>query len=297
MRQILTLMLLGILLILVGCRATNQATIDNLQVDIALDTDTPTVGDANLLLTLTTDDGSPVEDASVSVRGDMTHAGMVPVLVDPVTDSTNGVYTIPIQFTMSGDWIFTVTIELANGDTTELEYTVDAVANDNADMDMDMSDDMSDMTMTSAVSGVYMTITNNRESDVTLVSVTAEGVGMAQIHETTVDERDMASMDEIEEGLLIPAGATVELIPGGLHIMLMNLENDLVEGDSISVTLEFDDGNTITTDIPVALMMPMDEIRTTDVDGLVITGEWARPTAVEDMSDMDMPAEATEASE
>src|SRR5690606_23309406 len=130
--------------------------------------------------------------------------------------------------------------------------------------------------------------------DVTLISVSAEGVGMAQIHETTVDENDMASMQEIADGILIPAGETVDLMPGGLHIMLMQLENDLVEGETVAITLEFDIGTSTTSDAPIVAVMP-DESATIDQGDLSITAYWVRPTALDDMSDMDM--EATEEAE
>src|SRR5690606_4271195 len=212
------------LLLLIGCRQNNEATAENIDIAVALDTDMPAVGDATLLVTVTTDDGTPVNDATVSVRGDMTHAGMVPVIPDAVSEAEDGVYTIPFEFTMGGDWIVTVDVTLANGDTASTTYEIDGVGGE-MDMDnMDMEDDdMSDMDMSSGVSGAYMSITNNGEDYVTLVSVSAEGDGMVQIHETTVDENDMASMQELEDGVTIAAGETVELAPGGLHIMLMNL--------------------------------------------------------------------------
>lgn len=274
------ILLLALLLTLVGCRQTTEPTAENISIEIALDTENPSIGDATLLVTVNTDEGNPVNDATVNARGDMTHAGMMPVIPDAVSEAEEGVYSIPFEFTMGGDWLITVDVTLANGDTASAEYEVDAVAG-NADMDMD------DMDMSSAVSGAYMSISNNGEDDVTLVSVSAVGVGMVQLHETVVDDNDMASMQDVEAGVTIPAGETVELVPGGLHAMLMNLENDLIEGETIALTLTFENGNTIEFDVPIVNMV-MDDSETIESGDLSISGYWARPTALDDMHDMDM---------
>lgn len=282
------ILLLALLLTLVGCRQITEPTAENITIEIALDTENPSIGDATLLVTVNTDEGNPVNDATVNARGDMTHAGMMPVIPDAVSEAEEGVYSIPFEFTMGGDWLITVDVTLANGDTASAEYEVDAVAG-NADMDMD---DMDDMDMSSAVSGAYMSISNNGEDDVTLVSVSAVGVGMVQLHETVVDDNDMASMQDVEAGVTIPAGETVELVPGGLHAMLMNLENDLIEGETIALTLTFENGNTIEFDAPI-VNMAMEDSETIESGDLSISGYWARPTALDDMHDMDM-SEATE---
>ncbi len=289
------ILLLVLLVVLVGCRQTTEPTAENIAVEVALDTETPAVGDATLLVTINTDDGNAVNDATVNVRGDMTHAGMVPVIPDAVTEAEDGVYSVPFQFTMGGDWIFTVDVTLANGDTASVEYEVDAVDGvvpaDMGDMTTDDMD-MDHMDMESAVSGAYMSITNNGDEDVALLSVSADGVGMTQIHETTVDDNDMASMEEMEDGVSIPAGETVELAPGGLHVMLMNLENDLVEGEIITLTLEFDDDTSISLDAPISVM-GMDDSETVESGDLSIAAYWVRSTAIGGM-DMDMDMDETD---
>lgn len=47
-------------------------------------------------------------------------------------------------------------------------------------------------------------------------------------------------MRPLQSGLAIPAGSSVELKPGGTHIMLMGLEAPLPEGDSLRLTLRFE---------------------------------------------------------
>lgn len=85
----------------------------------------PVIGSDRLLITLLDGDGSPITDAAVTVRGDMNHAGMVPV--DAVAGyQGNGVYQADIEWTMAGDWIVTITAELADGrvKTTVSEFSV-----------------------------------------------------------------------------------------------------------------------------------------------------------------------------
>jgi hypothetical protein len=60
-------------------------------------------------------DGAPVAGAAVRVVGDMTHAGMVPVVAD-ATDSGGGVYrTTDFLFDMAGDWVLSVDVTYPDG--------------------------------------------------------------------------------------------------------------------------------------------------------------------------------------
>jgi len=73
----------------------------------------PTVGPVTLTLTIVDprDDGSgPV----VGVVGHMTHPGMTPT-VATVTPRGRGVYDAKMNLTMAGDWVFVVTVQLADG--------------------------------------------------------------------------------------------------------------------------------------------------------------------------------------
>ena len=104
--------------------------------------------------------------------------------------------------------------------------------------------------MEGVTSAAYMEIANHGGSDQRLISVTAEGVGMAQIHQTVI-ENDVARMEQQTEGVLITAGDTIELEPMGLHIMLMNLEAPLMDGETLTLTLHFEDGQVLETTAPI----------------------------------------------
>lgn len=99
-------------------------------------------------------------------------------------------------------------------------------------------------------SAAYLTIENSGDTDVTLVSVETEVAGMAQIHMTMIED-DVASMSEMTEGVVIPAGETVALEPGGMHVMLMDLTEHLRAGDEVTLTLTFDDETSQIISLPV----------------------------------------------
>ncbi|MCS6836145.1 MAG: copper chaperone PCu(A)C [Anaerolineae bacterium] len=104
----------------------------------------------------------------------------------------------------------------------------------------------------SSVTAAYMTITNTGDKPVRIVSASAEAakVGLTEIHETIM-QGDVMRMNELAEGLLIDPGQTVELKPGGLHIMLMELQAPLMEGEAIALTLSLDDGSIVVLGLPI----------------------------------------------
>ncbi len=115
--------LLVVLLVFVaasaGCqRASQQAAADQapeIAAALAIEPDPAVVGPANLAVTLTDASGAPVEGASVSLKGDMSHAGMAPVLAE--ASGAGGVYQAQWMWTMAGDWFITITATLPDGRT------------------------------------------------------------------------------------------------------------------------------------------------------------------------------------
>jgi copper(I)-binding protein len=63
--------------------------------------------------------------------------------------------------------------------------------------------------------------------------------GVVEIHEMAMDGNVM-KMRALPAGLDLPAGKAVELKPGGYHVMLMDLKQQLKEGDTVPVTLVFE---------------------------------------------------------
>ena len=101
------------------------------------------------------------------------------------------------------------------------------------------------------VAGGFLTIENTGTEADRLVSVSTDAANAAQIHEMAL-ENDVMKMRQLPDGLEIPAGATVELAPGGLHLMFMGLKRPFVEGETVSVTLTFEKAGTVEIVLPVA---------------------------------------------
>ena len=90
----------------------------------------------------------------------------------------------------------------------------------------------------------YFDITNNSDEDDVLLAAEAEGFEDVQLHDTVVADGS-ASMVEQEEGISLPAGETITLEPGGLHVMLIGAENDLAEGDEVTINLTFENAGEV----------------------------------------------------
>lgn len=94
-------------------------------------------------------------------------------------------------------------------------------------------------TAESATTGaIYLTIESGKDDRFVGVSVPRTVAADASIHRT-VDEDGTVSMESVD-AVEIPAGETVELEPGGTHIMLVDLAAPLQTGDGFEVTLDFE---------------------------------------------------------
>jgi uncharacterized protein YcnI/copper(I)-binding protein len=89
------------------------------------------------------------------------------------------------------------------------------------------------------VAGGYMKVTNNGSATEKLIGGTTDIAGRIEIHEMAVAGGVM-QMRPLNAGLEIKAGESVELKPGGLHVMFMNLKRQLKQDDSVKVTLQFE---------------------------------------------------------
>ncbi|NVK35487.1 MAG: copper chaperone PCu(A)C [Rhodobacteraceae bacterium] len=98
--------------------------------------------------------------------------------------------------------------------------------------------------------GGFVEITNNGSEDDRLVSASSPTAGRVELHEMAVKEGVMV-MREKEGGILVPAGETVALKPGGLHIMFMKLKGGFKQDTKVPVTLTFEKAGDVTIDLAV----------------------------------------------
>ena len=97
---------------------------------------------------------------------------------------------------------------------------------------------------------VYLTVLNPTNRPDQLLGVSSPVARVAETHET-VEKDSVVRMEPRPEGFAIPAQGSLLLKPGGKHIMLVDLVAPLQAGQSISVTLEFEQAGTVALDVPV----------------------------------------------
>lgn len=116
----LAISLVLVLLVLAGCqRASRQGAADgapDVAMTLAVAPDPAIVGPATAIIELTDAAGQPIEGARLSLKGDMSHPGMQPVLAEAVAEAGGG-YRAELQWTMAGDWFVVVTASLPDGRT------------------------------------------------------------------------------------------------------------------------------------------------------------------------------------
>lgn len=101
------------------------------------------------------------------------------------------------------------------------------------------------------VGGGYLKLTNEGESADHLLGGSSPIAGRVEIHSMEVDDKGVMTMRPVTDGLEIPAGKTVELAPGGYHLMLMDLKHPLTEGERVPLTLKFEHAGSIDVELAV----------------------------------------------
>lgn len=88
--------------------------------------------------------------------------------------------------------------------------------------------------------GGYMGISNEGAEADRLIAVETDAAARAELHISEIGADGVSTMRHLEDGIEIPAGDTVVLERGGLHVMLMGLTGTLTEGDMVKATLVFE---------------------------------------------------------
>lgn len=101
----------------------------------------------------------------------------------------------------------------------------------------------------------FLTIKNNTASDDVLIAAEANISKTVELH-THVKEGDVMRMRQIES-IPVPANGAAVLKPGADHIMFINLDKPLVEGQKVPVTLVFAKSGKQQIEMPVAAVGAM----------------------------------------
>jgi hypothetical protein len=94
---------------------------------------------------------------------------------------------------------------------------------------------------------VFMLLVNDGAEADRLLGGSTDVAEVVEIHETTM-EGEVMKMRMLPDGLEIPAKGEVLLKPGGYHVMLIGMKQDLKPGDPFTVDLEFEKSGTVTVE-------------------------------------------------
>ncbi len=101
----------------------------------------------------------------------------------------------------------------------------------------------------SKTTAAYFELHNLSDNKVKLLGASTPLAKTAEFHRST-EQNGMAMMDAVE-AVIIPAKSKIDLSPGGLHLMLMNLTRPLSLAEEIPITLIFENHANLTVKLPV----------------------------------------------
>jgi len=100
--------------------------------------------------------------------------------------------------------------------------------------------------MAAANGAFYMNLVNNSSADDTLLSADTDVCGTVELHEMYMKEDDVMGMRPVPGGVIpVPAGGTVELKAGGLHVMCLDKQAEFNIGDEFPLTLQFENAGEV----------------------------------------------------
>jgi copper(I)-binding protein len=102
-----------------------------------------------------------------------------------------------------------------------------------------------------AVGGGYLKITNTGTAPDRLIGGSADISGAVEVHEMSMSGGTM-KMRHLENGLEIKPGQTVELKPGGYHLMFTHLKQQLQQGQHFTAALQFEKAGKVDVDFSIA---------------------------------------------
>lgn len=102
-------------------------------------------------------------------------------------------------------------------------------------------------------SAVFAQLMNNSDQDRYLTAISTPVAGKAELHDV-IHDGDIMQMRQLDK-VALPAHQSITFKPGGMHIMLFNLKQPLVEGQTIDLNASFANGETIHFTAPVTKIM------------------------------------------
>lgn len=160
------------------------------------------------------------------------------------------------------------------------------------DMATPAASPMSEMSMT-GTGAAFMTIQNAGAEDDVLLSGETDVAQVVEIHEMA-DDNGVMVMRPLADGLAIPAGGEETLKPGGYHIMLIGLKDDLTNGMTYDLTLHFEKAGEVTVPVTVRpraeLAADVTPVAPVTVGEITISDPWSRPAPATGLGEMEQMA-------
>ncbi|OQX12478.1 MAG: hypothetical protein BWK73_14830 [Thiothrix lacustris] len=103
-------------------------------------------------------------------------------------------------------------------------------------------------------SASFMTLINTSDTDHSIKSAASPVAATVELH-THTNNNGVMEMRQVPQ-IDVPAKGRTELKPGGLHIMLIGLQQELKVGENAAITLTFEDGSTTTFNAPIQDVTP-----------------------------------------
>jgi copper(I)-binding protein len=99
------------------------------------------------------------------------------------------------------------------------------------------------------VAGGFLKIQNKGNTADQLISASSPSAGDVQLHEMAM-EGNVMKMRQVKD-IAVPANGSVELKPGGYHLMFLDLKGPFVAGETIPVKLKFAKSGDVEVKLPV----------------------------------------------
>jgi copper(I)-binding protein len=106
---------------------------------------------------------------------------------------------------------------------------------------------------TAQTGGGFLVVTNTGTTPDRLVAAKSAAADKVEVHEMKMDGNVMR-MRPVENGIEIPPGGSVELKPGGLHVMFMGLKAPFAKDAKVPLTLVFEKAGSVDIELPVETM-------------------------------------------
>lgn len=107
------------------------------------------------------------------------------------------------------------------------------------------------------VTGGFMKIVNKSGTEHAIMKAASPSAKVVELH-THVEENGVFKMRPIEK-IVIPANGTVELKPGGLHLMFFDLKEPLTAESRVTISLTLEDGSAGSLQVPVKALAGMEK--------------------------------------